>query len=232
MTAKKNGLLMAAAAVAAGVGVYWLLNRHARDVPGLSHWHKVLAQKYGPAKALRIGDQVQLRYAALLAEHAMPENRALRSHLAGNILPGLALYQVLLLELKGDQQAALAEVDAAFRAATLARSRVVTTPLKWFSKPFRLFGLAFDYLMKSYPAEGWTYEYTEKSNERITMNFSRCFYLDTLTALGAPELTASFCKTDDVMAELFPPSIRFARQHTLGRGDDLCDFQYCHVRQP
>ena len=61
---------------------------------------------------------------------------------------------------------------------------------------------------------------------------TRCFYLNTLTAYGAPELTASFCKSDEVMAELFPPSIRFVRPHTLGRGDALCDFQYCHVKQP
>lgn len=33
------------------------------------------------------------------------------------------------------------------------------------------------------------------------------------------------------MAECFPPAIRFERPHTLGRGDELCDFQYCHVKQ-
>ena len=53
-----------------------------------------------------------------------------------------------------------------------------------------------------------------------------------LTDYGAPQLTASFCKMDDVMAELFPPEIRFVRAHTLGRGDDVCDFQYCRVKQP
>ena len=61
---------------------------------------------------------------------------------------------------------------------------------------------------------------------------TRCFYLNTLTAYGTPELTASFCKSDEVMAELLPPSIRFVRPHTLGRGDALCDFQYCRVDQP
>lgn len=228
----KKMVFMAAAAAAAGAGVYWLVKRHAGDVPGLSSWQKVLAQKYGPAKALRIGDQVKLRYAALLAEQPMPGSRTLRGHLAGNILPGLALYQALLQEHGGDQQAALAEVDEALRASTLANSRRLLAPLKLAPDAFGLFKLALNVMMKKFPAEGWTYTTAEKSDERIAMNFSRCFYLNTLTALGAPELTASFCKTDDVMAELFPPSIRFVRPHTLGRGDELCDFEYCHVRQP
>jgi hypothetical protein len=38
---------------------------------------------------------------------------------------------------------------------------------------------------------------------------------------------SSYCKGDDMMAEYFPPGIRFVRPHTLGRGDALCDFQYC-----
>ncbi|HEY6073367.1 MAG TPA: L-2-amino-thiazoline-4-carboxylic acid hydrolase, partial [Anaerolineales bacterium] len=85
-------------------------------------------------------------------------------------------------------------------------------------------------IMRSYPTEGWDFAYLENSEDRIAFTATRCFYLNTLTKYGAPELTASFCKTDDAMAEAFPPSIRFIRPHTLGRGDALCDFQYCRVR--
>ena len=61
----------------------------------------------------------------------------------------------------------------------------------------------------------------------IAFDITRCYYLNTLTALGAPELTASFCASADVMAEHFPPAIRFGRPRTLGSGDAVCDFQYC-----
>jgi hypothetical protein len=95
--------------------------------------------------------------------------------------------------------------------------------------PFRLFKLAFAQMMKKFPVEGWDFTYIENNDDKIAFNGTRCFYLNTLSAYGAPELTASFCKSDDVMAELFPPEIRFIRPHTLGRGDELCDFQYCRV---
>ena len=85
--------------------------------------------------------------------------------------------------------------------------------------------------MKIYPSEGWETTYLERSDTRLAFNMTRCFYLDTLKALGAPELTASFCKTDDVMAEQFPSTVRFVRPHTLGRGDALCDFQYCRANR-
>jgi hypothetical protein len=86
--------------------------------------------------------------------------------------------------------------------------------------------------MKQFPPEGWDINYIKDNADRIAFNMTRCFYLNTLTDLGTPELTASFCTSDDVMAECFPPAIRFVRPHTLGRGDDVCDFQYCHVKQP
>ena len=157
----------------------------------------------------------------------MPDNQALRVHLKENILPGLALYQVLLQEYDGDQSAALAEVDEAFRSETLTMYRLIFTPLKILPAPFRLLKFIFLRLMKQYPAEGWDIAYVEDSDDRIAFNITRCFYLNTLTAYGAPELTASFCKGDDLMAECFPPGIRFVRPHTLGRGDAVCDFQYC-----
>lgn len=51
------------------------------------------------------------------------------------------------------------------------------------------------------------------------------------TRLGVPELTAVLFKTEHVMAELFPPGVRLVRPHTFGRGDALCDFQFCQIKQ-
>lgn len=109
---------------------------------------------------------------------------------------------------------------------------MLLAPLRILPAPFRLFKFAFAQMMKKFPSEGWEIVYIEDSNERVAFNMTRCFYLNTLTAQGAPELTASFCKSDEVMAELFPPSIRFVRLHTLGHGDAVCDFQYCRQEKP
>ena len=210
----------------------WLIRQRRADTAGLSDWQRTLSRRYGAEKARQLTAAVSRQHASLVDETPLPENEALRWHLKEKILPGLALYRALLQEHAGDQSAALASVDEAFRAKTLAKSRLLFAPMKVLPNPFRLFKLVFPQVMKKFPPEGWDITYLEDSADRIAFNMTRCFYLNTLTALGAPELTASFCKSDDVMAECFPPAIRFVRPHTLGRGDDMCDFQYCHVKQP
>jgi hypothetical protein len=227
----KRHIPLALVAVAAGLGLAWVARRRSQEIGGLPTWQNILAEKYGAAKAQQLAGQIRLRHAALLAQRPLPANAVLRRHVTGSILPGLALYQALLQEHNDDQQAALADVDAALRAWTLAKNRLLMFPFKVFPNSFWLFRLAFSWMMKKFPAEGWDFAYVEDSADRIAFDGTRCFYLNTLTSYGAPELTASFCKTDEVMAELFPPTIRFVREHTLGRGDEVCDFQYCHVKQ-
>lgn len=218
--------------IASALGIAWLVRQRRKKIGSLRVWQQVLTRRHGAEKAQQLAAAVRQQSAALVAETPMPENRALSWHLKENILPGLVLYRVLLEEHHGDQTAALAEVDDALRARTLAKNRTRFALLKLTPAPFSVFRLVFAQTMKQFPAEGWETTYVENSADRVAFNMTRCFYLNTLTSYGAPELTASFCKSDEVMAELFPSSIRFVRPHTLGRGDALCDFQYCRVEQP
>ena len=217
--------------VASTLGIAWLIRQRGAQKDSLDAWRQVLVKRHGAQKAGQLASVVRQQQAALVAETPMPDNQALRWHLKENILPGLALYRVLLQEHEGDRQAALAEVDEAFRLWTLEKNRLLFAPLKILPARFRLFKLAFAQKMKKFPAEGWDITYVENDDDKVAFNITRCFYLNTLTAYGAPELTASFCKNDDVMAELFPASIRFVRPHTLGRGDAVCDFQYCRMEE-
>jgi hypothetical protein len=229
MSTTKN-ISLIALGLAAGLGAAWVVKRAAAEMDRLSAWQRVLGNKYGASNAQRMIELVRQRAASLLAAQELPENPALRGHLTDNILPGLALYQVLLQETGQDRAAALAEVDEALRASTLARSRMLLWPLRILPVPFRLFRFMINLSMQSFPAEGWDFEFIEDSPARVAFNGTRCFYLNALTSLGAPELTASFCKSDEVMAELFPRDVHFIRPHTLGRGDALCDFQYCNMK--
>jgi hypothetical protein len=212
--------------VASALGLTWLIRQRQKEVDGLSAWQQTLIRHHGKERAQGLIAAVSQQRATLIAEAPMPKNPALRRHLTENILPGLALYRVLLQEHNDDQRAALAEVDDAFRIQTLAKNRLLLAPLKILPNPFRIFRLAFQQRMKIFPAEGWDFTFVENSGDKVAFNATRCFYLNTLTAYSAPELTAAFCKTDEVMAELFPPAICFVRPHTLGRGDQVCDFQY------
>lgn len=229
---KPKNMLLFLTVLSAGVGLIWLAKRRQPQLPGRSAWQAVLAQNHGETRARQLVEHIRQRYAVLLAQHPRLENPILRTHATENILPGLALYQILLQEYNADRQAALAEVDAALRAATLAKSRWLLAPLKLLPAPFLVFRLALTQMMKKFPVEGWDFIFVEDNPDQVAFTTTRCFYLKTLTAYGAPELTAAFCKTDEVMAELFPPEVQFIRPHTLGRGDELCDFQYCRVKQP
>ncbi len=126
----------------------------------------------------------------------------------------------------GDQKAALAQVDDAFRAWTLDRFQKPLAPMKVMPTPFSLFKRMFFLRMKAFPEEDSVNVVIENSPDRLVLHTTRCFYLEYLAEYGAPELTPSFCKTDDVMTEMFPAGVRFVREHTLARGDDYCDFQY------
>ncbi len=228
----KKGRVLFALGITSALGIAWLLRQRGEEMRGLRCLRQVLTRRHGAGKAEHLVAAVLQEHAVLLAETPMPENRDLRWHLKENILPGLAMYRVLLQEHDNDRQAALAEVDEVIRTRTLAANCLLLAPLKVLPAPFGIFRAGFGLAMKKFPAEGWDITYIENGKDRVAFNITRCFYLNTLTACGAPELTASFCKSDDVMAELFPPSIRFERLHTLGRGDMVCDFRYCRVEKP
>jgi len=170
---------------------------------------------------------IRQEYRQMLLGGDLPVDRALRQHYTRKILPGLALYRVLLREGGLERQDALAVVDGCFRAEVRANSRFLMAPFKILPEPFRLFRRAFGKRMQAFPAAGWDTTYLENSDSQVALKITRCYYLDTLTSLGAPELTSSFCKTDVVMAEMFPPSIRFEREQTLADGGSQCDFRYC-----
>jgi len=232
-TPTKKTIALTLLGAAAVTGLAWLVRwRRSQPVQALSNFRRFLVGKYGAGKAQQIYAAVQQHYAALLNERPQPDHPALRQHLTENILPGLALYQVLLQEHGNDRPAALAEVDEAFRGWTISKIRTLLMPLRLLPDAYPLFRQVFNQRMQIFPPEGWDFDFLEKSANRIAFNNTRCFYLKTLTDYGAPELTPAFCKTDEVMAESFPPSIRFVRARTLGRGDIVCDFQYCHAAGP
>ena len=199
-----------------------------RRMPYLGVWQRALAEKQGRVEAAMLTARVQARYDDLYADRPRFTHRALRSHLECNILPCLALYQALC---KGsdDREAVLAEVESLFSAA-FARQRRLVLLLARLPDPFAVFRKAARWALRwSYPPEGWEIEPVEDSDRCFAFNVHRCFYLDVLTAYGAPELTSLCCQMDDLVYEALPPSITWERTKTLGRGDDCCDFRWCRA---
>jgi L-2-amino-thiazoline-4-carboxylic acid hydrolase-like protein len=214
------------AGIAAGIALGSAMRRPSqRPMPHLRTFQRALAATRGVVAATILSARIQAHYDTLIAARPRFAHPALRWHLTYQILPGLALYQALkedAAQRGSTQAAALAETGA-----TLERLDVLGPLLRrtrWLPNAPALIRLTFPPMMKLYPAEGWDIRIEEQSRQRIAFKVSRCFYLDVLTAYGAPELTAHYCQLDDVAYRELPPSVQWERTTTLGRGGPYCDF--------
>jgi hypothetical protein len=190
-------------------------------MPHARTWRKSLSRIYGEEKALALICAAQARYTDLWAIHSAERNRRNRAALKTRILPGLALYQTLL-DQNHDRPKTLADVDLLFRAAFFAGMVPGIRILSRLPDPFPLVKLALQLMARQEYLPG-SVRVVEDTQDCFAMNVYRCMIFDTLTAHGAPELTALFCNTDDWLAEEMP-NIRWERTQTLGRGGDRCDF--------
>ncbi len=200
----------------------------ARRMPFLVPIQQALAEKRGPVEAATLAQRLQARFDELYAGRPRFAHPVLQAHLEQVVLPGLALYQTLLNE-GLSQEEALAEVERAFEVVfgRFIRKLGLMKDLPGSFTVFRLLARWVNWL--GFPPAGWDRDTVEDGERAIAFDYHRCFYLDVLTAYGAPELTPAFCKTDDWLAAELPPAIRWERTKTLGRGDNVCDFRWSLV---
>jgi hypothetical protein len=197
-------------------------------MPHAALWRRVLAEKRGEAVAARLVTRVQTRYQELYTARPRLARRALRFHLERSILPGLAIYRALLEE-NDDRQTALSQMES-LMTPSLAGLRWLMPHLGRLPDPFAVFRRVVPWVVRiGFPAEGWSIEIVEDSEDCYAYDINRCFYLDTLTSHGAPELTSVYCAGDDTLFALLPPSITWERTMTLGRGHDRCNFRWCRA---
>jgi hypothetical protein len=198
-------------------------------MPFLSFGQRLLAETQGEIKAAFLAARVQARYDELYTHRPHFHHPALQQHLEKGILPGLALYQTLQEE-GVDQETALAEIDRIIKALLerLGRRKLMQL-VGSLPDPFSVLRIANLWAMKwIYPPEGWRFEWVEESDQRIAYDARGCFYVNVLTAYGAPELTSHFCKVDDLLFDDFP-GVSWGRTKILSQGDDRCDFRFCRV---
>jgi hypothetical protein len=200
-----------------------------RRMPHLDISQQVLAETRSNVQAALLAAQVQTRYDELYVRRPHFHLPALRQHLEASILPGLALYQTLRGE-NDDREAVLAEMDRIFTAwVEHSDQRKLMRILGYLPDPFAILRIANRLVLNtSFPPEGWRIEWVEDSDRCIAYDISECFYLNVLTAYGAPELTAHCCRGDDLLYGNIP-SVSWGRTKTLGRGDDRCNFRFCRT---
>ncbi len=197
------------------------------QMPNLKTWRQALIEKHGEVQGSILAARTQARYEALYNERPHFTHPALRWHLEQNLLPGLALYQVLRKE-NNDRDAVLSETGSLLALGSSAFSKFVHM-YNYLPLPFAVIQLLIRASLLAFPHQGWDIEPIEDSKTSVAFNIHRCFYLDILTVYGAPELTPLYCRLDDLLYAAWALSIRWERTKTLGRGDDCCDFRWSHV---
>jgi hypothetical protein len=191
------------------------------------------SKRFFPGLLPIIGDEtyerVTARYRELYSNQEWPTNPQLRWHLVEGILPGLALYQVLR-ETGQSQGDALGTVDRAFAQLFSGDVR----QMKRIGRlPFALlfFRLFLKPLMRKYPPEGWRIDWKQNDQDGIRFDMTSCFYHATLSKYGAPELTVSFCRVDDLIYGQMSRYVSWRRTKTIAGGNALCDFCFASTRR-
>lgn len=192
--------------------------RLSRSTKKLGRWQPVLGGQVDDAATVIAA--AQRRVPDLAAKVAAPSN-AVRGDLERSILPGAALYLELRSRLGQDR--ALALVEACITATAERRARLFhlldRTP--WLFPIFRRWGKWMMERTMSPPT--WGIRWIEANPHRLKFEMTRCFYLDTLTALQIPELTAAYCHGDEVLYGHLR-HLEFVRAGTLAEGCEVCDF--------
>jgi hypothetical protein len=76
-----------------------------------------------------------------------------------------------------------------------------------------------------------SFDLVEMTPEKITMNVTRCRYVEMYKDLGMEDLGYSLsCARDFAMVEGFNPDIKLERKQTLMEGADHCDFRFTHKK--
>ena len=192
-----------------------------------------MSKRFFPVLILSIGykkyEQVKSRYRELFTHYDFPNNSILQRHLIDGILPGLALYQIFR-ESGESQVDAIAAIDRTFEKLFSDKR---TSMKKFGGIPF-FYGILRLYIkpaMLQYPADGWKIDWLQNDRNAIRFNMTCCFYFDTLSRYGAPELTLSFCKVDDFIFGEMSPQVSWQRLKTIGKGDHICDFCFVHQKK-
>lgn len=192
-------------------------------MPHTHRWRKLLTRELGAneASALMEGAHSYYRRFINSGDPLLIPSRVERSDLQRMIFPSLAMYRSLLDSSK-PRSRSLELMELLFRSEFF---QGLTVGIKWVSHlpdPFPLVRRTLKMMTRHSYLPG-AQMVVQDTPGCFALNTYRCFKLDALTALGAPELTPLYCATDDWLAELMP-GVSWERTGTLARGDKMCDF--------
>ena len=181
------------------------------------------AEERFPAQAAQLLASMHHRIEALREDNA-GASREKWEHLESQIMPGIAIYEVLQTVVSKEEALQLLHgyVNAHARKYHTLFRCLLKLPGLYHKMP-KIF--AKGVAEKFGAAAGFQFITHEAAKDVIRFDMVRCPYHDTCQKYGCPELCRCFCDSDDITYDGLHPKLLWHRTKTLGRGDDCCDFE-------
>ncbi len=201
-------------------------NQPAPPMPWMRFFRRTLTAQHGREAADDLLRRVQAHYEGLYDQRPVFAHDALRDHVEAYILPGLAFYRTF-------QAADMTQPDALIETQDVLTALINHMRTRWIKGLTYLPGTYWLFrrllrrtMRQRFVTPGFAFHWVEDSPRQITFTITRCLYVKTLTAYGAPELTPVYCKLDEVWGTVLAPKVIFERPHMLSHGDNGCEFCY------
>lgn len=140
-----------------------------------------------------------------------------------NLMTSLAMETALeeMGKTRSEAQDAVAQTMYSFIQPQKAAMRKLATN-SWFVGMLKLtMPIKFRHTL----GYGWDVEFPKCGSGVFTMITHRCIYRDIFGKYGMPEMTAIFCRVDDILYSDLPRA-EFIYTQQIGRGGSMCDYSF------
>lgn len=175
-----------------------------------SNFRKTAAQRF-PAQAERLNAAFDARL------------EALRRHLESQIMPGIAVYEILQTVMPKDE--ALRAVHGYVEQRAWRMKKVLLRLMRIPGLYKKVPGIFSKETPKFFgEAAGFTATEIQTTGGTWRIDMTKCPHHDACVQYGCPELCPCFCNSDDISYDGLHPKLYWHRTKTLGRGHDCCNF--------
>lgn len=140
-----------------------------------------------------------------------------------NLLTSLAMVMVLEQNGKTRDEAEKAVADAMYEyIKPQIASMKKLAGNSWF---VRFLKITMPLKFKMTLGYGWDVEFPECPKDTFAMTTHKCIYQQIFAKYGMPEMTAVFCKVDDILYSNLPKA-EFLYTQQIGNGGSMCDYSF------
>ena len=179
--------------------------------------------------AERIVSRARTLYDNLCSTHS-DEPKALQKHTHSQI------YCILALQLALEEEGFKREEATEYLTDRMAERCNIMSPklqkIMRFCNIWKKVPTLFEKMLPKMfgPDAGFSAEFVVSTKERAKFNMTKCPYATIFKREGYPELCKICCMSDDLTyGKLSPEHLGWGRTKTIGRGDDVCDFDIFYL---